>query len=77
MDRRNTRLKREYLFRKNNETQDKIIHQRKQELKNALHGDKTISMDLKKDSNLKKDALLDEDEQGIQFTSDSKICPTY
>lgn len=64
MDRRNTRLKREYLYRKNNETQDRMIHQRKQELRNALESGNAIPFDLKNDAKLKKDVLLDEGENG-------------
>jgi len=65
---RQTRLKREYLFRKGNEAQDRVIHQRKQELRNALDSGKAIPFDLKNDAKLKKDMLLDEGESG-EFVS--------
>ncbi|KAJ3247672.1 snoRNA-binding rRNA-processing protein imp4 [Chytriomyces hyalinus] len=61
MDRHNTRLRREYLYRKSLESQEKTIFERKARIRDALESGKAIPSDLKKDAALmKKDIFLDE-----------------
>ncbi|KAJ3399213.1 hypothetical protein CcCBS67573_g05820 [Chytriomyces confervae] len=61
MDRHNTRLRREYLYRKSLESKEKTIFERKARIRVALESGKAIPSDLKKDAALmKKDIFLDE-----------------
>ncbi|KAI8838176.1 anticodon-binding protein [Chytriomyces cf. hyalinus JEL632] len=61
MDRHNTRLRREYLYRKSLESKEKTIFERKARIRDALESGKAIPSDLKKDAALmKKDIFLDE-----------------
>ncbi|KAJ3240818.1 snoRNA-binding rRNA-processing protein imp4 [Chytriomyces hyalinus] len=61
MDRHNTRLRREYLYRKSLESKEKTIFERKARIRDALESGKAIPSDLRKDVALmKKDIFLDE-----------------
>ncbi|KAI8915168.1 hypothetical protein PhCBS80983_g04584 [Powellomyces hirtus] len=63
MIRRQTRLRREYLYRKALETKDRQIYERKQELKEALESGKPIPGELRKDADaLRKDLQYDENQ---------------
>lgn len=87
MNRRETRLRREYLYRKSLETKEKLIFERKQLIKDALTAGKSIPSDLRKEATLlKKDIFYDEgqknptshidDEYATAGVSDPKILIT-
>ncbi|RKO92385.1 anticodon-binding protein [Blyttiomyces helicus] len=61
MIRRQTRLRREYLYRKALETKDRQIYERKQQLKVALEEGKALPGDIRKDAEtLRKELQFDE-----------------
>ncbi|KAI8587346.1 anticodon-binding protein [Geranomyces variabilis] len=63
MIRRQTRLRREYLYRKALETKDRQIYERKQELKEALESGRPIPGELRKEASaLQKDLQYDENQ---------------
>ncbi|KAH6571998.1 hypothetical protein BASA62_003612 [Batrachochytrium salamandrivorans] len=63
MIRRQTRLRREYIYRKALESKDKLIYDRKQQLKRAIEDGKAIPGDLKNDAEaLRKDLVFDENQ---------------
>ncbi|KAJ3150735.1 snoRNA-binding rRNA-processing protein imp4 [Geranomyces michiganensis] len=63
MIRRQTRLRREYLYRKALETKDRQIYERKQELKEALESGRPIPGELRKEAAaLQKDLQYDENQ---------------
>ncbi|XP_071960964.1 U3 small nucleolar ribonucleoprotein protein IMP4-like [Antedon mediterranea] len=63
MLRRQARLRREYLYRKNQEEQSRVISERKRKIKEALDENKQIPTELQKDAlSLKK--ALDFDDEG-------------
>ncbi|KAL2913045.1 snoRNA-binding rRNA-processing protein imp4 [Polyrhizophydium stewartii] len=63
MIRRQTRLRREYLYRKALESKDRLIFERKQQLKQALEEGKPIPGDLRKDAEaLRKELVFDENQ---------------
>jgi U3 small nucleolar ribonucleoprotein protein IMP4 len=64
MDKRRTRLRREYLYRKSLEQKDRATFERKQQLKTALYNGKSIPSELQKDAHkIQKDLQFDENEQ--------------
>ncbi|KAI8817082.1 anticodon-binding protein [Fimicolochytrium jonesii] len=63
MIRRQTRMRREYLYRKALETKDRQIYDRKQALKEAVESGKPIPVELRKEANaLRKDLQYDENQ---------------
>ncbi|KAJ3161020.1 snoRNA-binding rRNA-processing protein imp4 [Geranomyces variabilis] len=63
MIRRQSRLRREYLYRKALETKDRQIYERKQELKEALESGRPIPGELRKEASaLQKDLQYDENQ---------------
>ncbi|KAJ3378955.1 snoRNA-binding rRNA-processing protein imp4 [Entophlyctis sp. JEL0112] len=87
MDRRQTRLRREYLYRKSLEATEKSIHERKARIREAIQAGRPIPSDLRKDAaSLKKDAFMDDgaagptthidDEYANAGVSDPKILVT-
>ncbi|KAJ3215213.1 snoRNA-binding rRNA-processing protein imp4 [Dinochytrium kinnereticum] len=61
MIRKETRKRREYLYRKSLEVKDRQIYERKQKLKEAIAENKTLSADLRKDiDTYRKEVFLDE-----------------
>jgi U3 small nucleolar ribonucleoprotein protein IMP4 len=62
MDKRQNRLRREYLYRKALEAKEKNIYERKQQLKNALQQGGSIPRELKQDQSLHKDLIYDENQ---------------
>ncbi|KAI9366118.1 anticodon-binding protein [Zopfochytrium polystomum] len=87
MNRRETRLRRDYLYRKSLETKERQIYERKQRIKEALTSGKPIPSDLRKEATLlKKDFFYDEsqttptthidDEYSFAGVADPKILIT-
>ncbi|KAI9352626.1 anticodon-binding protein [Obelidium mucronatum] len=87
MDRHNTRLRREYLYKKSLEAKDKTIHERKTRIREALEAGRAIPSDLRKEATaLKKDLFFDEaqaaptthidDEYSRAGSSDPKVLIT-
>ncbi|ORX48906.1 Brix-domain-containing protein [Piromyces finnis] len=73
MIRRNTRLRKEYIYRKALEAKDRQIFERKQALKNALAEGKQIPTELRNESeSLKNDLLLDEHHEDMQTHIDDE-----
>ncbi|TPX38238.1 hypothetical protein SmJEL517_g00217 [Synchytrium microbalum] len=65
MQRRQVRLRREYLYRKSQEAKARQIHDRKQTLKSAIESGKPIPHDLRDDAQLlRKDLQFDEGQSG-------------
>ncbi|EGF81005.1 hypothetical protein BATDEDRAFT_88074 [Batrachochytrium dendrobatidis JAM81] len=63
MIRRQTRLRREYLYRKASESKDNLIYERKQQLKQAIEDGKPIPGDIRNDAEeLRKDLVFDENQ---------------
>lgn len=63
--RRQTRERREYIYRKALESQEQQIYERKQKLKDSLATGKALPTELKKDSQkLAKDYAFDESQEG-------------
>ncbi|KAJ3190015.1 snoRNA-binding rRNA-processing protein imp4 [Gaertneriomyces sp. JEL0708] len=63
MIRRQTRLRREYLYRKALETKDRQIYERKQQLREAIESGKPIPGDLRKEAHaLQKELHFDENQ---------------
>lgn len=63
MDKRRTRLRREYLYRKALEQKERATFERKQQLKTALYNGKSIPSELQKDAhNIQKDLQFDENQ---------------
>ncbi|KAJ3275188.1 snoRNA-binding rRNA-processing protein imp4 [Borealophlyctis nickersoniae] len=61
MIRRQTRMRREYLYRKALESKERVIYERKQKLKEALEEGKAIPSDLRKEAaTLRKELQYDE-----------------
>ncbi|KAJ3073240.1 snoRNA-binding rRNA-processing protein imp4 [Podochytrium sp. JEL0797] len=74
MDRHNTRLRREYLYKKSLEAKDQTIHDKKTRIREALEAGKALPSDLKKEANhLKADLFYDE----AQATPTSHIDDEY
>jgi U3 small nucleolar ribonucleoprotein protein IMP4 len=67
MIKKNIRQRKEYLFKKNEEIQRKLIHEKKLRLKSAIEQEKPIPGDLKKES----DTLLKE----LDYDDDNTILP--
>ncbi|KAJ3269644.1 snoRNA-binding rRNA-processing protein imp4 [Terramyces sp. JEL0728] len=64
MNKRQTRERREYLYRKALESKDRQIYEKKQAIKQALQDGKTIPNELRKEAQqLKKDLIYDEAQQ--------------
>ncbi|KAI8851723.1 anticodon-binding protein [Chytridium lagenaria] len=87
MIRRESRKRREYLYRKSLEVKDRQIYERKQQLKDAITENKHLSADLRKDvDGLRKELFLDEgqtaptthidDEYAMAGTVDPKVLIT-
>ncbi|KAG4102486.1 anticodon-binding protein [Neocallimastix lanati (nom. inval.)] len=73
MIRRNTRLRKEYIYRKALEAKDRQIFERKQALKNALAEGKQIPTELRNESEtLKNDLLFDEHQEDMQTHIDDE-----
>ncbi|ORX78244.1 Brix-domain-containing protein [Anaeromyces robustus] len=73
MIRRNTRLRKEYIYRKALEAKDRQIFERKQALKNALAEGKQIPTELRNESeSLKNDLLFDEHHEDMQTHIDDE-----
>lgn len=73
MIRRNTRLRKEYIYRKALETKDRQIFERKQALKNALSEGKAIPTELRNESEtLKNDLLFDEHHEDMSTHIDDE-----
>jgi U3 small nucleolar ribonucleoprotein protein IMP4 len=73
MIRRNTRLRKEYIYRKAIEAKDRQILERKQALKNALAEGKQIPTELRNESEtLKNDLLFDEHQEDMQTHIDDE-----
>ncbi|KAJ3200404.1 snoRNA-binding rRNA-processing protein imp4 [Clydaea vesicula] len=61
MQRRNARLRRDYLFRKSNESKEKLILERKQTIKNAIKAGTQIPGELRKEAEeIRKQLHVDE-----------------
>jgi U3 small nucleolar ribonucleoprotein protein IMP4 len=70
---RNTRLRKEYIYRKALEAKDRQIFERKQALKNALAEGKQIPTELRNESEtLKNDLLFDEHQEDMQTHIDDE-----
>jgi len=67
MIKKNIRQRKEYLFKKNEEIQRKLIHEKKLRLKSAIEEEKPIPCDLKKES----ETLLKE----LDYDDDNTILP--
>jgi U3 small nucleolar ribonucleoprotein protein IMP4 len=64
MQRRDVRLRREYLYRKSLEQKEQALLTRKRQLKEALDSDKPIPTELRKDAHeLKRDLALDDPDE--------------
>jgi len=72
--RRNTRLRREYLYRKNLEGKDRDLYEKKRLIKNALQQNRTIPKELKQESkDLRRQIGYDDEKtQELQSTIDDE-----
>jgi U3 small nucleolar ribonucleoprotein protein IMP4 len=73
MNRRQTRLRREYLYRKAIESKDRLVYEKKQSLKNALEEGKRIPSALATEAaQLQKELMFDQDQQEPTTTIDDE-----
>ena len=73
MQRRQNRLRREYLYKKSLEIQDKQAFEKKQQLKSALYEGKAVPTELRKDADtLRKQILYDENQTGVTTHADDE-----
>ncbi|KAI9230710.1 MAG: anticodon-binding protein [Piptocephalis tieghemiana] len=67
MLRRQTRLRQEYLFRKNKESQERQVFERKQQIKQALQEGKPLPTEIRKDSEaIRKELPYDEAQEEME-----------
>lgn len=65
MLRRQTRLRKEYLYRKSLEAREKTAFEKKQALKTALQEGRAIPTELRKEADaLRRELVFDEDQNG-------------